>query len=121
MKMNADDPRPPWWQAKSETYFAEGRWLNEYDHATLHPHNKSLAIVSVICFILGRESTVFIISTVGPSQTVTIIIALHISLVQNLTIKSLDGGKGGHFCNCGYTSIYLPLNRGTQPSGQLSP
>ena len=45
---------------------------------------------------------------------------LHISLEQNLTIRSHDGGKEGHFCNCGDTSIHLPLTRSAQPSGQLS-
>ena len=44
----------------------------------------------------------------------------HISLEQNLTIRSHDGGKEGHFCNCGDTSIHLPLTRSAQPSGQLS-
>ena len=42
----------------------------------------------------------------------------HISLEQNLTIRSHDGVKEGHFCNCGDISIQLPLTRGTQPSGQ---
>ena len=37
---------------------------------------------------------------------------LHISLEQNLTIRSHDGGKEGHFCNCGDTSIHLPLTIG---------
>ena len=41
----------------------------------------------------------------------------HISLEQNLTIRSHDGGKEGHFCNCGDTSILLPLTRGTQLPG----
>ena len=45
---------------------------------------------------------------------------MHISLEQNLNIISHDGGKEGHFCNCGDTSIHLPLTRGTQMSGQLS-
>ena len=44
----------------------------------------------------------------------------HISLEQNLTIRSHDGGKEGHFCNRGDTSIHLPLTRTTEPSGQLS-
>ena len=44
----------------------------------------------------------------------------HISLEQNLTIRSHDSGKEGHFCNCGDTSIHLPLTRSAQPSGQLS-
>ena len=44
----------------------------------------------------------------------------HISLEQNLTIRSHNGGKEGHFCNCGDTSIHLPLTRSAQPSGQLS-
>ena len=47
-------------------------------------------------------------------------IEAHISLEQNLTIRSHDGGKEGHFCNCGDTSIHLPLTRSAQPSGQLS-
>ena len=45
---------------------------------------------------------------------------LHISLEQNLTIRSHDGGKKGHFCHCGDTSIHLPLTRSAQPLGQLS-
>ena len=45
---------------------------------------------------------------------------MHISLEQNLTIRSHDGGKEGYFCNCGDTSIHLPLTRNAQPSGQLS-
>ena len=35
-----------------------------------------------------------------------------------LTIRSHDGGKEGHFCNCGDTNIHLPLTRSAQPSGQ---
>ena len=54
------------------------------------------------------------------SSKVTWLKDVHISLEQNLTIRSHDGGKEGHFCNCGDTSIHLPLTRGTQPSGQLS-
>ena len=46
--------------------------------------------------------------------------AIHISLEQNLTIRSHDGGKEGHFCKSGDTSIHLPLTRSAQPSGQLS-
>ena len=46
--------------------------------------------------------------------------ALHISLEQNLTNRSHDGGKEGHFCNCGDTSVHLPLTRSAQPLGQLS-
>ena len=41
----------------------------------------------------------------------------HITLEQNLTIRSRDHGKEGHFCNCGETSIHLPLTRGTQLPG----
>ena len=44
----------------------------------------------------------------------------HTSLEQNLTIRSHDGGKEGHFYNCGDTSIHLPLTRSAQQSGQLS-
>ena len=35
----------------------------------------------------------------------------HISLEQNLTIRSHDGGKGGHFCNCHKISIHLQSKR----------
>ena len=37
--------------------------------------------------------------------------AHHISLEQNLTIRSHDGGKEGHFCNCGDTSIHFTTRR----------
>ena len=46
--------------------------------------------------------------------------ANHMSLRQNLTIKSDDHEKEGHFCNCRGISIHLPLTRGVQPRGQLS-
>ena len=51
---------------------------------------------------------------------ILLINGMHISLEQNLTIRSRDGGKEGHFCNCGDTSNPLPLTRSAQPSGQLS-
>ena len=41
-------------------------------------------------------------------------------LRQNLTIKSHDGGKEGHFCYHNDISNHLPLTRGVQPPGQLS-
>ena len=44
----------------------------------------------------------------------------HISLRQNSTIKSHDGGKGGHFCHCDGKSINLQLTRGVPLVGQLS-
>ena len=44
----------------------------------------------------------------------------HISLTQNLTIRSHEQGKKGHFCHCSDTNIHLPLARSAQPSGQLS-
>ena len=49
-----------------------------------------------------------------------IIAKVHMLLRQNLTIKSHDHGKEGHFCNCRGISIHLPLTRGVQPRGQLS-
>ena len=51
---------------------------------------------------------------------VVLLLPNHVSLEQNLTIRSHDCGKEGHFCNCGDTSIHLPLTRSAQPSGQLS-
>ena len=45
---------------------------------------------------------------------------LHILLKQNSTIKSHDGGKGGHFCNRDCISIYLQLTTGVPLVGQLS-
>ena len=44
----------------------------------------------------------------------------HMFLRQNLTIKSHDGGKEGHFCYHNDISNHLPLTRGVQPPGQLS-
>ena len=44
----------------------------------------------------------------------------HILLRKNLTIKSHDGGKGGHFCHCNVISNHLPLTRGAPLVGQLS-
>ena len=43
----------------------------------------------------------------------------HISLRQNSTIKSHDGGKGGHFCKCDGITIHLQLTRGVPLVGQL--
>ena len=47
-------------------------------------------------------------------------VSSHMFLRQNLTIKSHDGGKGGHFCYHNGISNHLPLTRGVQPPGQLS-
>ena len=44
----------------------------------------------------------------------------HISLRPNLTIKSNDHGKEGHFCNCRGIIIHLQLTRRVKPLGQLS-
>ena len=43
-----------------------------------------------------------------------------ISLRQNSTIKSHDGGKGGHFCHCDGKRINFQLTRGVPLVGQLS-
>ena len=51
---------------------------------------------------------------------ITVRYIMHMSLRRNLTIKSHDHEKEGHFCNCRGISIHLPLTRGVQPSGQLS-
>ena len=46
--------------------------------------------------------------------------AHHIFVRQNLTVKSHDGGKGGHFCQCDGKSINLQLTRGVPLVRQLS-
>ena len=44
----------------------------------------------------------------------------HMFLRQNLSTKSNDGGKGGHFCNCNDISNDLQWTRGALVVGQLS-
>ena len=43
----------------------------------------------------------------------------HIFLRKNTTIKSLDGGKEGHFCNCVGMSAHLQLTRSGTLVGQF--
>ena len=43
----------------------------------------------------------------------------HILLRHNSTIKSHDGGNGGHFCKCIDIGINLQLARGDPLVGQL--
>ena len=71
----------------------------------------ALAQLSSLLDAARKEVRNFVRKEQFPSTT------YHISLEQNLTIKSHDGGKEGHFCDCGDTSIHLPLTRSAQPSG----
>ena len=88
------------------------------------PSLRCIAGITVFSSLLSKENKISALANLGCFQVKKmpgrVTKTLLKSLRQNLTTKTHDHRKQGHFCNCRGTNTHLPLTRDAQPSGQLS-